>query len=87
VSGRNRDSTLSFFRSLIDLIECLERVALDSLGQDVRDSCRQSGLAMVNVTDGTDVYMRLGSVKMLFCHDFFPPITAPYLSAHIFTRV
>jgi hypothetical protein len=70
MSGRDRDSTLSFFRSLIDLIESFEGVTLDSLGQNVGDSCRQSGLAMVNVTDGTDVTMRLRSFKFFFSHFF-----------------
>jgi len=33
VSGRDRDTTLSLLRSLIDLIESLERVARNSLGK------------------------------------------------------
>ena len=68
MSGRNRDTTLSFLRSLIDLIECLECIARDPLCKDSRDCSGQGCFTMVDMSDGTNVYMRLASVKLLLCH-------------------
>src|SRR5690606_33418774 len=52
------------------------RVA-DRLGQTFtalhfHDSSSQSGLAMVNVTNGADVDVRFGSLKRFFCHLLSP---------------
>ena len=35
-------------------------------GLNSKNSCGQSGLSMVNVTNGADVYVRLASIKI--CH-------------------
>jgi hypothetical protein len=36
--------------------------------QDSGQSCSQSGLAMVNVTDGTDINVRLAAFEFFFRH-------------------
>ena len=38
------------------------------------DSSGKSGLTMVNVTNGTNVYMGLSSFEFSFCHLEFPPL-------------
>ena len=38
------------------------------------DSSGSGGLAVVNVADGANVNVRLGSFKSLLCHLKFPPI-------------
>ena len=67
VSGVDGDTTLSLLGSLIDVCIVLELCkALE--GKILGDSCSKSGFTMVNVADGTNVYMGLGSVKMFLCH-------------------
>ena len=70
VSGVDGDSTLSLFRSLIDVLEVDDLVGSgrQSLCQNLGDRSSQGGFAVVNVSDGSDVAMRLGSVKFRFCH-------------------
>ena len=73
VSGVNGDTTLSLFGSLIDVCivnECCAALHSKGLG----DSSGKSGFTMVNVTDGTDVYMGLTTVKFFFCHRDYPPL-------------
>ena len=61
------DTTLALFRSLIDgRVVGVLGIAEES--KVLGDSSRQSGLAMVDVTDGTNVDMGLILNKMLFCH-------------------
>ena len=68
VSGVDGDTTLSLFGSLVDAGIILELgLALES--QVLGDGSGQGGLTMVNVTDGTDVYVGLGSFKLLLGHD------------------
>ena len=70
VSGVDCDTTSLFFRSAVDLvISHFRRSTL--LCQVLRDRCRQGRFAMVYVTDGTNVYVSLSTVKLLFCHLFF----------------
>ena len=67
VSGVDRDTTLSLFRSLIDHGVILE-LCLALQSENLRDSSSKSSLTMVNVTDCTDVYMGLISFELSLCH-------------------
>jgi hypothetical protein len=63
----NRDTALALLRSVVDLIKGFDVTAM--LGrQDSGQSCSQSGLAMVDVTDGTDVNVRLAAFEFFFRH-------------------
>ena len=67
VSGVDGDAALLLLGSLIDAVISLE-LGLALIGQPLGDSGGQSGLAMVDVTDGADVDMGLGSFKFLLSH-------------------
>jgi hypothetical protein len=41
------------------------------LGHHCRDRCRQGRLAVIHVTDRSHIHMRLGALKLFFCHDIF----------------
>ncbi|GAA5626790.1 hypothetical protein Brsp05_02067 [Brucella sp. NBRC 12953] len=62
VSRRNGDTASAFFWCSIDLVVCLE------FTEELGDRCRQRGLAMVNVTNGADVYVGLITFKLALCH-------------------
>ena len=74
VGDGNRDAALALFRSLVDILECGEvggggAMRTVIVGKRLGDSRGKRGLAMVDVTNGADVYMRLGAVKLfLFSH-------------------
>ncbi len=71
VRGVDGDAARLFFRSRVDLVVALGFAA--ELGrQNGRDGRRQGGLAVVNVADGADVHVRLGTFKLAFCHDLYP---------------
>jgi hypothetical protein len=66
------------FRSGVDLIVVLEfREAF--FGQELGDCRCQRGLAMVNVTDGSDVHVLERSVKFFLCHCAFSSIYLAFL--------
>ena len=68
VSGVDRDTTSTLLRSLID-VGVVHEVCVALQSQVLGDGGGQSGLAVVNVTDGADVNMRLRTVKFcLFSH-------------------
>jgi len=67
VGNRNGDSALLFLRSLINLIEG-NKICEPLLRQNFRDRCGKSRFAMVNVTNGSNVYMRFISDKFFFSH-------------------
>ncbi len=71
VSGVDRDAAGLFFRSRVDLIVGLG-FAAELLGQNRADSSGERRLTVVNVTDGADVDVRLGALKLLFCHGLTP---------------
>ena len=65
----DRDTTSSFFRSLVDVCVVSE-VCATLQSQNLGNSCGQGSLTMVNVTDGTDVYVGFSpSFKLFLCHD------------------
>ena len=67
VSGGDGDAALALFRCVVDLVERLEyRLALAC--QNLGDRSGQGGLAVVDVTDGPDVYVSFVSFKFSFCH-------------------
>ena len=68
VSGVDRDTTSALLGSLID-VGIIHEVCVALQCQILGDSGGQSGLAVVNVTDGADVNMLLRTVKFcLFSH-------------------
>ncbi len=67
VSGVDRDAAGLFFRSRVDLVVSLG-FAAELLGENRADSSSERGLTVVNVTDGADVNVRLGSFKFFLGH-------------------
>ena len=70
VRRRNGYAARLFFRSVIDRIKRPELDLRVVLRQYFRDRRRQRGLAMINVTNGPYVAVRLIALKFLFCHCF-----------------
>ena len=67
VSGVNRDTTRLLLGSLIDGVIGLE-LGLAGEGQVLGDGSGQGSLAVVNVANGANVDMGLGSFKFLLSH-------------------
>ena len=67
VSGVDGDTTLFFFRSVVDGVE-RANFRKTSLSQHGGNSSGQSGFTVVNVTNSTNVYVWFRTVKFLFCH-------------------
>ncbi|MPM61794.1 hypothetical protein SDC9_108657 [bioreactor metagenome] len=76
VSGVDRDTTGLFFGSRVDLVVGLG-FAAKLLRQNGSDSSRQRGLAVVNVTDGAHVHVRLGPFEFFLCHFLTPKTLHP----------
>ena len=68
VCGGDGDTTLSLFRSLVDVLEIGSGVARNSCSQNFGNCCGQSGFTMVYVTDGTNITMWFSSLELSFCH-------------------
>lgn len=68
VRGRNRDAARLLFRRRVDRVVRLE-LTTETLCTDLGQRSGQRGLAMVNVTDGADVHVRLGALEFSFCHN------------------
>ena len=73
VTGVDRDTSRLLFGGVVDLIVRHEVDRAVGQGKVLRDRGGQSGLTVVNVTDGTNVHMGFGSFKLLLCHFGFPP--------------
>ena len=69
VGDGNRNAALALLGSLVDVLERSE-VSLAALGlrENLGDGGGQRGLAVVDVTNGADVNMRLSALKLLFGH-------------------
>ena len=67
VGGVDGDAAGLLFRRRIDLVIGLG-LAAELAGQHGGDGRRQRGLAVVHVTNGANVDVRLGPLKFLFCH-------------------
>src|SRR5579872_1120067 len=77
VGDGDRDAASPLLGSLVDLVERGEvRPALRR--QDFGDGRGKRGLAMVDVTDGANIHVRLGTFKLLLRHRL-PPNTFPCL--------
>ena len=77
VSDGDRDAALALLGSLVDVFEGREvggcgAVRTVVLGQNLGDSRGQRGLAVVDVTNGADVYMRLRAVELFLGHGKSP---------------
>ena len=67
MSGVDGDTTLALFRSLIDgAVIGVVSTALH--GEELGDRGGQGGLTMVDMTDGTNVYVGLGTLEFLLSH-------------------
>ena len=67
VRGVDGDPAFSFFRSLIDHV-VVHELGAALFSQHFGDGSGQGRLAMVNVTNGTNVNMGFSSFKFLFSH-------------------
>jgi hypothetical protein len=70
VRGRNRDATGALFGRLVDVGIAGERRAA-GFGQNLCDRRCQRCLAMVDVTDGADIAVRLRPLEFRLCHFSF----------------
>ncbi len=68
VRGVDRDAALALLRSVVDGGEVAHLRVAVPLRQHLRDGSRQRRLAMVDVTDGADVEVRLGALELLLGH-------------------
>ena len=68
------DSTLFFFRRIIDLV-VFAHFGHALFGENLGDCCRERGFPVVNVTDGADVHVRLVAFESFLSHIvFFLPL-------------
>ena len=69
VGDVDRNAALLFLRGVVDLIEVALLIEVGVLiVQNLRDSSGQRGLAVVNVTDGADVDVRLRTLELGLSH-------------------
>ena len=74
VSGVDRDATSLLFGSLVDA-GVIHEIGVALQSQGLGDGSGQSGLAVVNVTDGTNVDVLQRAVKFfLLSHWKYPPL-------------
>ena len=79
VRDRDRDTALTLLGSLVDLVERRERVQVRVLVvQHLGDRRGQRRLAVVDVTDGADVDVRLGPLELRLRH-WGPPVDCGWL--------
>ncbi|EJO60562.1 hypothetical protein BURMUCF2_3690 [Burkholderia multivorans CF2] len=69
--GVDRDAACLFFRRRVDFVVLL-RFAAELRRQNRRDRCRQRRLAVVNVTNRTNVHVRLGPLEFFLGHFQLP---------------
>src|SRR6478672_8957468 len=67
VRGRDRDAALLLLRSVVDLLEAAGLTAV-RVAEHLRDGGRQRRLAMVDVTDGAYVDVRLIALELFLRH-------------------
>src|ERR1700730_14253267 len=82
VRGRDRDAARLLFRSVVDRFERPHLRAAVPLIQHLGDGRGQRRLAVVDVTDGPNVDMRLVALELGFRHFGF----APSISVVVFVR-
>src|SRR6266404_5990473 len=64
----NRNTAFALFRRVVDRIKRPERVARIVLRQHLRDRRGQRRLAVIDVSDRADIYVRFAAVEFLFAH-------------------
>ncbi len=67
VRGVDGDAAGFFFRSVVDVLVGL-LLSAGQFSQHHRDRSRKRRLPVVNVTNGADVYVRLGTIKLFLTH-------------------
>jgi len=67
VSGVDGDTASLLFRRAIDLVE-VDTSGAENFGAHASQSGSQSGLAMVDVTNGADVDVRFVTFELFFSH-------------------
>jgi hypothetical protein len=67
VGSVDRDTTRSLFGGLID-VRVINELGSAVQVQNLGDSGGQCGFTMVNVANGTNVYVRFVSFKLCLCH-------------------
>jgi len=67
VRGVDGDAARFFFGGVVDLVVALD-VAAKLLAQHGGNGRRQGGLAVIDVTNGAHVHVRLAALEFLFCH-------------------
>ena len=71
VSNVDGNTALALFRSGVDHTEVALLVQVGELvSQNLGDCSGQGGLTVVNVTDGTDVYVRLGALELSLSQEY-----------------
>ena len=68
VRGRDRDPALALLGRVVDRVEVADSGVRALLGEHLRDRRRQRRLAVVDVTNGADVHMRLIALELLLGH-------------------
>jgi hypothetical protein len=71
VRGVNGNTACFFFRRTVDLVVAFS-FATELLGQNGGNRSSQSGLTMVNVTNGANVYVRFCPLKLFLSHGKVP---------------
>jgi hypothetical protein len=74
VRGGDRDPAFLLLGRVVDLREAAGFRA-SVLSQDRRDGSGQRRLAVVDVTDGADVYVRLAALELLLRHFLLAPVS------------
>ena len=73
--GVDRDAPLALLGSLVDRIERRHCGVRAGLGEHLGDRGCERRLAVVDVTDRSDVDVRLGALELLLAHGLLPPGT------------
>jgi hypothetical protein len=68
VRHRDRDAPRLLFRRVVDRVETAELHFRIVLGQHLGECRRQGGVAVIDVADRPDIYVRLTTVEFFFCH-------------------
>src|SRR3954469_1044907 len=69
----DRDAARLLLRRVVDLVEGAGLPSV-RVGEHLGDGRREGRLAMVDVTDGADVHMRLVALELLLCHFGLAPL-------------
>jgi len=68
VRRRDRNAALPLFRGVVDRVERTEHILRVVLAQNLGDRRRQSRLAVIDMSDGPHIHVRLRTVKLFLRH-------------------